>query len=178
LNLRWPTVVALCTVSLTAQAAKPQRHALIIGDSEACAVYPYARTMGDQVSVECTKSTRVEWWAEGRFQQALDKHPDADTVVVFLGTNDYYDTRAPDVKPILDAVSNRHLACVWAGNTPVHGRKHWPINEMLRAAVVPTCSYFDTEAAGIQLLPDEVHPTPEGAAKWIRKVWSALPPIR
>lgn len=159
------------------------RHVLIVGDSEACAVKPYASAIAmqhspaDIVAVECKVGTRVDYWGTGgHLAEALAAHPDTDTVVVFLGTNHYADRAAPNVKPILDQVKAHSLGCEWVGNTAVRGRS-WPINGLLRSAVVPTCVYFDTEAAHIPLA-DGVHPTVAGAVTWLKLIWPTIPQKR
>ena len=157
---------------------RKHRNVLIIGDSEACAVSNYTRHVQDahdSVYVDCKVSTTVPYWAaQGNFREALSRHPKPDAVLVFLGTNHYWDAKAnPDVKPILDIVKAEGIDCVWVGNVAVKGRK-WPINNALRASVQPTCSYFDTETAGIPLA-DGVHPTGDGALKWLRAVWPMIP---
>ena len=164
------------------------RHVLVVGDSEACAVGSYinlkktvaainaeAGQPTDSVEVDCKGGTVVPYWGSGgNFRAALGRHPTADTVLVFLGTNHYWNQKdTPNVAPILDLVRERKLSCVWVGNTAVHGH-HWNVNNLLREAVTPTCSYFDTEAADIPLA-DGVHPSPAGATKWIRLIWPTIP---
>lgn len=161
------------------------RHVLVVGDSEACAVNLYIRktvkevneTAGeplDVVDVVCKGGTTVQYWgAQGHFREALRKHPNPDAVVIFLGTNHYWQTTAPPVNTILDQIQ-APASCVWVGNTAVKG-KRWKINNILREAVQPTCSYFDTEAAGIEL-PDGVHPSGAGAIKWLKAIWPMIPP--
>jgi hypothetical protein len=160
------------------------RHVLVVGDSEACVVGLNRDVITkfnddneqphDDVTVECKTSTRVQYWAgDGNFLEALSKHPNTDVVLVYLGTNHWYSGRqVPDVKPIIDVVVQKSLDCVWVGNTTVRGR-HWPINGILHVAVEPTCTYFDTEAADIQLR-DDAHPTRSGAVKWINAVWPLI----
>jgi len=154
-----------------------KRRILIVGDSEACTVAHYVKKVKlstDIVNVDCKGATTVQYWAAGgNFRAALNRHPKPDTVLVFLGTNNYWNKTAPNAKPILDQVTERGFGCVWVGNTAVKGKK-WPINGLLRDAVTPTCSYFDTEAADISL-PDGVHPGPSGAVKWLRLVWEMIP---
>ncbi len=163
------------------------RRILIVGDSEACAVGSYARSIDkelqeaaglpvDFIDVECKVSTTVPYWgAMGNLQAALGRHPKPDTVLIFLGTNHYWNEKdTPDVSPILDLLTAFDIKCVWAGNTAVHGR-HWAINHLLRDAVTPTCSYFDTEAANIPLA-DGIHPTGAGAIKWLKAIWPMIPP--
>lgn len=161
------------------------RHILIVGDSEACAVGTYVKDVVKQINssanqpedivdIECKVGTTVPYWTAGKFHAALDKHPLSDTVLIFLGTNHYWNQRdTPDVTPILSTVSERGLNCVWVGNTAVNG-KHWNINNLLRFAVTPRCDYFDTEAAGISLV-DGVHPSKSATIKWIKEVWKLIP---
>lgn len=169
-------------------APKPKRvvgrTVLVVGDSEACAVNLYiqktvrefneaAGQPTDSVVVDCKGGTTVQYWgAQGHFREALKKHPKPDAVVIFLGTNHYWQTEAPPVNTILDQIQ-APASCVWVGNTAVKG-KRWKINNILREAVQPACSYFDTEAAGIPL-PDGVHPSGAGAIKWLKAVWPMIP---
>lgn len=158
---------------------------LVVGDSEACAVGAFADdkewrakaglgSPDDVVGVWCKVSTTVDYWgAQGHMREAVDEFR-PNVALVFLGTNHYGAKKAPDVAPILDLIREHDLRCVWAGNTAVHG-KRWAVNGLLREAVTPTCSYFDTEAAGIQLR-DGVHPGPSEAQRWLKDVWRTIPP--
>ena len=172
---RRDSIVAPSSDATYARIAK--RKILIIGDSEACAVQWQVKNVKlptDTVDVECKGGTVVQYWgAQGNMQRALARHPGTDTVVIFLGTNHYGQTATPPVAPILDLIKQRGLKCVWVGNTAVNG-KRWKINDLLRSAVTPTCSYFDTEAAAIPL-PDGVHPDGTGALRWLRLVWPTIP---
>jgi hypothetical protein len=161
------------------------RHVLIVGDSEACATGRYAKDAvkqfnddhgqpHDTIDVECKGGTQVRYWGkEGHLRDALSKHPNPDNIVIFLGTNHYTETKAPDVSIVLDLVKQSGARCTWVGNTAVNGKK-WKINKLMRDAVTPTCDYFDTEAANIAL-PDGVHPWGDGAIKWIKLVWVTIP---
>jgi len=175
-------VTAVIAGTVPADTAPRNRHVLIVGDSEACAVAPYAKPVAwqtndaahephDDIEIDCKPGTVVQYWGgQGNLRAALERHARPDVVVVFLGTNHYREaTAAPPVMPILDIISEQGARCVWIGNTAVHGKK-WPINRLLSAAVQPTCEYFDTEAAGIELI-DGVHPTKQGAVKWLNLVW-------
>lgn len=154
-----------------------KRRILIIGDSEACAVAPVvkkAKLPTDTVDVDCKGGTVVQYWGlGGNFRAALSRHPRPDVVLVFLGTNHYWQAKTPPVKPVLDLIRDRGLQCVWVGNTAVHG-KQWQINGLIRNAVSPPCDYFDTEAAGIPLY-DGVHPDAKAALLWLQKVWPMIP---
>jgi len=161
------------------------RRILIIGDSEACAVKHYVNDVfkeedklhhmpNDTIDVECKVSTTVPYWgAQGHLKEALQKHPNPNVVVVFLGTNHYSQNKSPDVSVVLDGIENSGAQCVWVGNTAVNG-KRWQINNLIRDAVSERCKYFDTEAANIPLA-DNAHPTVPGAIKWLRLVWGVVP---
>lgn len=161
------------------------RDVLLVGDSEACMVATVIKDVvpqadaelnipTDTVEVECKAGTVIQYWAEGRFfERALKAHPNATNVVVFLGTNHYWNTELPSPKLILDQIVDKKLGCTWVGNTAVYGKK-WSINSMLQTAVEPTCSYFDTEAQNVALW-DGVHPGPTAAKKWLKAVWLTIP---
>lgn len=164
-------------LALLALAAAPRRHILIVGDSEACRVGWFVSKVKlptDDVSVECKESTRIEHWSAGKFADALAKHPETDAVLVFLGTNNFHDTVAPDTKPITDLVRDKGIACVWVGNVTVRG-KHRQINDLLQGVVSP-CQYFNTESAGIAL-DDGIHPGYEASVKWLRAIWPLIPKV-
>lgn len=173
-----PTVVVV--------SKRQPRHVLIVGDSEACAVSGYINLKKlvasindedgaphDVVDVDCKGGTVVQYWgAGGNLKLALQRHPKPDDVLVFLGTNHYWQKVSPPTNTVTDLLKETN--CIWVGNTAVHGQ-HWTINGMIRDAVTPRCTYFDTEAADIPLA-DGVHPSPAGAVKWIRLVWKMIPP--
>lgn len=166
----------LASLAPCAASAATTRRVLVVGDSEACAVAPYVRRVApptDDVAVECLQGTTVGYWgAQGHLAQALARHPRPDAVVVFLGTNHYWQAKAPDVVPVTAAIEATGASCTWVGNVAVAGRK-WPIDGLMRAAVEPACTYYDTEAAGIPLV-DGMHPTAEGALLWLRAVWPTI----
>ena len=180
------TADVLVVPEVTVVARALSRRVLIVGDSEACTVGYYARPIVeridrevghplDVIDLDCKGGTVVPYWAQGgNFRLALSRHPRPDVVLIFLGTNHYWNERdVPDASIILDQVRAQGLECLWVGNTAVKGR-HWRVNEMLRAEVTPTCSYFDTEVADIPLY-DGVHPDKVGVAKWLRAIWPNIP---
>lgn len=181
-----PTVPPVVDAAPAPPPKTVARHVLIIGDSEACAVAPVAKEVAkawadahgqpvDDVAVECKGGTVISYWAQGLHAQlALNAHPKTDTLLVFLGTNHYWQkTLVGDPKPILDLVTGRNLQCVWVGNVAFRGKK-WPVNEQIRAAVTPTCSYFNAEEEPIQLW-DGAHPDRANARKWLTDVWETIP---
>ena len=182
-----PVVNNIVLPTVEVVSVRVPRRVLITGDSEACRVAFYVKDTvalinkengepADVVDVDCKGGTVVDYWGKyGNLKRALKRHPTPDDILVFLGTNHYWNEKdTPDVSPILDEIAWSKANCIWVGNTAVHGRK-WNINNLLRAAVTPQCSYFDTEAADIPL-DDGVHPGRAGAVKWLRLVWKTIPP--
>jgi hypothetical protein len=171
------------------------RRILVVGDSEACrvgfwikatvkAINDETRAPHDDVHVSCKGGTVIQYWGSGgHLAQALREYPNPDDVVVFLGTNHYWVTQIPESSrvpgqltlPMVRVVTDqlKGTNCIWVGNTAVKGHT-WAINGLLKAAVTPQCSYFDTEAAGIPL-DDDAHPGHAGAVKWLRMVWATIP---
>lgn len=161
------------------------RKLLVVGDSEACAIKPYvddvfkkqnaAHNMPqDIINVECKVGSTVEYWSsQERFKNILNKHSKPDVVIVFLGTNHYWQNKAPDISNIVDGIENSGAQCVWIGNTAVNG-KRWKINRLMRDAVASRCRYFDTEQANISLV-DNAHPTIPATIKWLQLIWDVVP---
>lgn len=165
----------LAVLSLVSVPRLPH-HFLIVGDSEACAIGSVANESlssfkhGDIADTVCKSGSRVEFW-ETNIKKALDLHETADTVVVFLGTNHYLDTRAPSIDKITDEILKRNKQCVWVGNFAVKGRK-WPINEQLKQAVSKTaCLYYDAEEVPIKL-HDTIHPDRYNSLLFSYGLWS------
>jgi hypothetical protein len=142
---------------------------LLVGDSEAGAVQPYLSSVlrpGETAFVSSVVGSRIEAWSNGQITTAI-VNAKPDVVVVFLGTNNYYDTTAPNLAPIFAQLPARS---VWVGPTSVQG-KSWPIDGWLRTAVAARgIPYVDTESLGIPLR-DGVHPTPAGAVTWLKTIW-------
>ncbi len=173
------------TVPVSVETEKPKveplarkiarRRILLVGDSEACAVAPQVKNVKlptDTVDVSCEGGTVIQQWGfGGKFKAALSRHPKPDAVLIFLGTNHYWQKKVPPVDQILSQIKDSN--CVWVGNTAVHG-KSWEINGLIRDAVSSRCDYFDTEAANIPLW-DGVHPDATGALLWLQKVWPTIP---
>lgn len=183
------TALLLAVPLLLGAGTRKPENILVIGDSEAGSVWfmvqgtkqkgetngqTMARLAGasyqnEDVSFEFKGGTSVDYWSkDGRGKTAIASHPDAGTIMIFLGTNDYWRSETPDVEPLLKEVRANGMKCVWAGNTAVNGRK-WSINTRLRAAVEKDCTYVDSESIP---LGDKVHPTSAGTIEWIKKVWS------
>lgn len=172
----FPLLVAgLLTCSTPLQADPPHKNILLIGDSETVYAELYmhdanVKQSNETVYFDAKPGTTIGYW-NGIFASELAKYPNIDEVIIFLGTNNWNATRLPPLNNILAEVNRRHLKCLWVGPTAVLNHPH-PINRLLKPAVVPTCSYFDTEQAGIELR-DIAHPTRAGAIKWLKMIWSA-----
>lgn len=159
---------------ILAAAIPSHEKILLIGDSEV--VYSQIYFNQSQVK-EPGETVFFDAWP-GRtigymnyiFVREMNKFPDLDTVIIFLGTNNFNFTFLQPYNQILDEVKRRNLRCIWIGPTKVNGQHH-AINDLIHKAVEPTCKYFDTEAADIQLV-DGVHPTRTGAIKWLNLIWA------
>ena len=142
---------------------------LIVGDSEACAMkfgaITAVRQPGEMVFNICKNGTRVAYWEGEKMRNALSTGK-YDTVIVFLGTNDY--GSKPDPTKIVSQIKATGASCVWVGPTLVRGKKS-VTNDHLRTRVSP-CVYLDTQALGVPLV-DGIHPTSSGAVKWLTEVW-------
>lgn len=142
---------------------------LVVGDSEACSMNYGAisavRQPGEIVSTVCKSGTRTAYWEGERMRTALSTGK-YDSVIVFLGTNDY-GTR-PDPTKIVSQIKSSGADCVWVGPPLVRGQKS-ATNDYLRTRVSP-CVYLDTQALGIPL-SDGIHPTSAGSIKWLTEAW-------
>lgn len=152
----------------------PPDSIVVMGDSIACQSKMRMKEVlrpNETVSYECKGGSPIEYWsAQGKGREALARHHDATSVIIFLGTNNYYQPKPPDVEPLLKEVRDRHLRCVWVGPTAVYGKK-WPINPLLKTAVEKDCVYVDAEASGIDL-PDRVHPSWESWIRLLKMIWN------
>lgn len=171
-------------VLVDVKPVRVSRNVLIVGDSEACAVglvkndaalLESARTQApiDKVAVECKGGIVIQHWTKGKFKRALDAHPNTDVVLVFLGTNHYWQKELPSTQPMLDLMRERGLSCVWVGNPRVLG-KRWPMNDMLPKQVEPTCMYLDSEQLKLQLW-DGYHPDKKSSIHWLRQALRMMP---
>lgn len=107
------------------------------------------------------------------FVAEMNKYPNLDEVIIFLGTNNFNFNFIQDHQNILDEIKRRHIKCVWAGPTDVRmkGFKNLHIiGPLIKHSVEEVCTYFDTEAFNISLL-DGIHPDLEGGKKWLREIW-------
>jgi hypothetical protein len=145
-------------------APRKTENILVMGDSEAGSVYfalsgakkkdeslgqtaarlAGATHNGESLAFEYKGGTPIDYWSkQGHGKEAIDKHPEAGTVIIFLGTNDYWKRETPDVEPLLKEVRAAGLKCIWAGNTSVNGRK-WSLNTKLKAVVEKDSKYTET----------------------------------
>lgn len=167
------TPVAIDSGSCNASSCKAPQKILVLGDSEAGAVSPSLKNVllpGETTELEYKSGSSIEYWARGKFHEALGHHFVPDVIIVFLGTNNYGYQTLPDVTPILDEIVQTHAKCIWVGPTSVNGQK-WKIDKLLKKAVSGQCSYVDTEELDIELA-DGIHPTQVGVTKWLNEIWS------
>ena len=149
-----------------------QEKTLIIGDSEAahvCHFTSYVQQRNEVISCEFKGGTTIQNWFGKRLDDALDKHPDADTVVIFLGTNNIGRKTTLDVSPLTDRLKGKK--CIWVGPPAVNGYK-WKFNQLLRDNVlkVSNCKYFNSEDVRLHL-PDGYHPDGASNILWLQEVW-------
>lgn len=168
------TFALILAIFLQQTIPEPQTHTLILGDSLACGSRAYVKNTkntNEKVSWACKGSTRVEYWAGKRIQVALKAHPQTDTVIVFLGTNNYLDKKTPPVGPILEALTDQSVRCIWVGPTAVKKQKR-VINDLLKKAVEKRCIFVSTYDLNI-VLPDGIHPGKKGYKIWLKAIWEA-----
>ncbi len=146
----------------------------IAGDSEAGATYGALKSelpTGSQTVLTYEVSSRIEKWSSGKMLASRPARK-VDHVIVFLGTNNYYDSKLPSVDGVLQVVRSTGAKCTWVGPPKVNGRS-WKLNGELKAAVEPLCKYVDSQQIPIQLR-DGIHPSPQGAQVWARKIVESL----
>lgn len=146
----------------------------IVGDSEAgatSAALKEALPSGSKIDLTFEVSSRIEKWAAGKMANARPAGR-IDVVIVFLGTNNYYDQTLPSPEGILKVIRSTGAKCIWVGPPKVNNRS-WKLNNELRQAVEPTCKFVDSQQIPIALR-DGIHPTPNGARTWARKIAEEL----
>lgn len=165
----------------TALHGVPERHILIVGDSEAAMVCPHTDEVAaplDEVTCDYKGGTVINHWGQwGRLHAAMQRwhrsHPGIekpDYIVLFLGTNDHwrrYD-QVPDLGPILREI--RDIPCVWVGPVAVEGKRS-TFTDGLRAEVEARCMFVESE--DIELW-DGWHPRKKAIVPWLQRVWSAF----
>lgn len=142
----------------------------IAGDSEAGATHSALKEVlptGSQTVLTYEVSSRIEKWAGGKMATSKPARK-VDHVIVFLGTNNYYDSKLPDVEGVLQAIRSTGASCTWVGPPRVNKRP-WKLNNDLKLAVEKQCKYVDSQQLSIEL-HDGIHPSPRGAQVWARKI--------
>lgn len=150
---------------------------LLIGDSQVRFLSWYwgranVQRPNETVWFDSKPGTTILTWNH-IFIREMKKYPDVDVVLIFLGTNNFNFPFLQEHQNILNEVQRRKIMCLWIGPSNVR----WPgirnlhmTGPSLKAAVSPTCTYFDTEAADIELV-DGIHPSLIGAKKWLQLIW-------
>ena len=150
---------------------------LLIGDSQVRYLSWYMDRAGvkqpnETVFFDSKPGTTILTW-NNIFVREMSKYPNIDEVLIFLGTNNFNFGFLQDHQNILNEIKRRNVKCLWIGPTNVrmNGFKNLHmIGPLIKKAVEPVCKFFDTEAAGIELA-DGIHPSLDGAVKWLRDIW-------
>jgi len=158
----------------------PPESILLIGDSEVMFSHFYfdeanVKQSNETVFFDSKPGTTILTW-NNIFVSEMKRFPVVDTVIIYLGTNNQNFSWLQPHQNILNEIKRRNLKCIWVGNTKVYNRHHM-INDLVHQAVEPTCTYFDTEKADIELA-DQVHPTKAGAIKWLKMIWALKEKIK
>jgi hypothetical protein len=157
----------------------PPQRILLIGDSEVLYLSWYfdranVKQPNETVLFDSKPGTTIGTW-NSIFVQEMSRYPRLDMVIILLGTNNFNFDFLQAHQSILDEVKRRNIKCLWVGPTDVK-MKGWKNLHMtgpfIKEAVDGTCTYFDTEAANIELA-DGVHPTLAGGIKWLQLIWEA-----
>jgi hypothetical protein len=143
-------------------------HLFVIGDSQACGV----TGCGSDPTKPCTKDTSLNG-TPARVYCKVGAHTSeftavvptlglekGDTVVIFLGSNDY-DSK-PDPAPIVRAIEAAGASYLWVGPPAIRG-KDGAAPAHLQAMLGN--NYFDSRALNLQLR-DGIHPTASEFARW------------
>lgn len=158
------TLFAFLLILLTTadvDASQPTTH--IVGDSQACSMRYTSLSKG--MKITCKGGTSTQQW-HTKIDEA-DVKP-GDTVIVFLGSNDWY--RKPDPKPIL--VKLKGTKCVWVG-PPDMPKHRGPAADHLKKEVEAdgTCKFLDSRTLRLKL-PDGVHTSEPG--RWLSEALKRL----
>ncbi len=135
----------------------------VIGDSQACSMRYTDLSRG--MKITCKGGTSTQQW-HTKIDEA-DIKP-GDTVIVFLGSNDWY--RKPDPKPILTKLKD--TKCVWVG-PPDMPKHQGPAADHLKKEVEAdgTCVFLDSRSLKLRL-PDGVHTSEPG--RWLKEALKRL----
>lgn len=140
-----------------------QKSYWIVGDSEAGATYNHLTKHLNDTTINYEVSSRIEKWAKWKMK-SLIPNKKIDAVIIFLGANNYYDNKLPDINGILDVVSSLNAQCYWVGPPKIKNKK-WKLNNSLINLLENKCHYINTQKIDIQLI-DGIHPTSYGAKVW------------
>ena len=150
-----------------------QHTTLVIGDSEVAYTHPHfsaVQESNETIVKEFKGGTVIQQWFGDRLDTALNKHPNAETIIIFLGTNNAGRKDDLDITPILSKIKDKK--CIWVGPVAVNGQR-WNFNKLLQANVLKNsnCKYVNSEELGLKLL-DGYHPDQESAIRWLKEVWA------
>lgn len=143
-------------------------HLFVIGDSQACGV----TGCGSDSTKPCTKDTTLNG-TPARVYCKVGAHTSeftavvptlgigrGDTVIIFLGSNDY-DSK-PDPTPIVRAIEAAGASYLWVGPPAIRGKEG---TAPAHLQSVLGDKYFDSRALNLQLR-DGIHPTASEFARW------------
>ena len=139
----------------------------VIGDSQGGIAVPILRSQGHRVVDLHKDGIRVE--ATCRTQVARIGTP--EVVIVFLGSNHYDDSHAPNVSCVLHNLPV-DSKCIWVGPPYIRDLKYKGEDE-LRKQVEGRCIYVSEQE--IRDLPDKIHPRGKSAKAMVEKI---LPYLR
>lgn len=145
-------------------------HILILGDSEAGISSHYishVQQPNETISFEYKVGSIIEYWF-GNIDQALNKHPDIDTIIIFLGTNNI-NRKYLDLSPILKKTNKYN--CIWISPAKVKGYT-WQSTKDLEDNITKnsTCHFFNSEKLDLTLY-DGYHPTIPSMKFWLENIW-------
>lgn len=168
-------IVEDAAIDVQVDAPPAHQNILLIGDSEVMYNHWYFKPMekdNETVFFDSKPGTTIGWW-NFHFKDEMAKYKNIDVVIVFLGTNNFNFTYLQEHQNIIDGIKSSNAKCIWVGPTNVR-MKGWKnphiTGKLLKEAVAGTCTYFDTEAADIELA-DGIHPSRDGAINWLQKIW-------
>ncbi len=170
--------------------ARPARlnRTILCGDSHAYvmarAFRAVARAYQQPVAVEARGGSSVRQWLVKKWmQRLLRKYPDANTVLISLGTNCTRVERpkiASDVQTLVNIVNDWHYENtdddeVFQGTAPV-----WLLPPPLEMDTkylfdaVAQCEVFSFAPGPLKLESDGIHPTDTSCYKWAQKIADTL----
>jgi lysophospholipase L1-like esterase len=144
-----------------------------VGDSEAGATFSAIRELlpYGHATLTYESGSRIEKWSRGKMAASSPKSK-VDVIIIFLGANNYYDSRLPSTEGILRVIERSEARCIWVG-PPKIGGLPWKLDSNLRESLEGRCSYVSSQDLEIELR-DGIHPSIDGAKFWASKIVETL----